>query len=81
MIGLGERRADAARKPHGVLRRCEILGDDGELVPAQPADEVDLAHAFLQSRRDLGEQSIAGGVAERVVDVVETVEVEGEHRH
>ena len=81
MIGLAERGADAARKPHGVLRRLEVLGDDGELVAAEPPDEIDLAHAFLQPRRDLREQRIAGGMAERVVDVLEAVEIEAEHRH
>ena len=81
MIGLAERGADAAREPHGILRRVDVLGDDGKLVAAQPADQVDFAHALLEPRRDLGEQSIAGGVAERVVDVLEAVEVEPEHRH
>lgn len=32
MIGLSERGADAAGKPHGILRRIEILGHDGEFV-------------------------------------------------
>ncbi len=46
MIGLTERGADAAGEPHGVLRRFEILGDDGKLVTAQAADEIDFAGAL-----------------------------------
>ena len=63
MIGLAERGADAAGEPHGVLRRIEILGDNGELVTAQAADEIDLAGALFESGRDFGEQGIAGRVA------------------
>jgi hypothetical protein len=81
MIGLSERGADAAGKPHGILRRIEILGHDGEFVATQPADEIDLAGALLQPRRHLGEQRIAGSVTKRVVDVLKAVEVEAEHRH
>ena len=67
-IGLAERRADPPRQAHGIVRRLEILGDDGELIAAKPADEIGLAHILAKPRGDLGEQSIAGGVAERVVD-------------
>jgi hypothetical protein len=45
------------------------------------SDEIDLAGALLQPRRHLGEQRIAGSVTKRVVDVLEAVEVEAEHRH
>jgi hypothetical protein len=81
MVGLGERGANAACEPHGILRRFEILGDNGELVAAEAPDEIDLAHTLLQPGRDLGQQRIAGGVAERVIDVLEAVEIEAEHRH
>jgi len=81
MIGRAERVADSAREPHGILGRIEILGDDGELVAAEAPDEINLAHTLLQPGRDLGQQRIAGGVAERVIDVLEAVEIEAEHRH
>ena len=81
MIGLAERGADASRKPHGVFRRSEVLGDDGELVAAKTADQVDVAHALLEPCRDLLEQCIAGGMAERIVHVLEAVEIEPEHGH
>jgi hypothetical protein len=55
MIGLGERGADAACEPHGILRRFEILGDDGKLVAAKAPDQIDLAHTLFQPRRDFGE--------------------------
>jgi hypothetical protein len=36
---------------------------------------------LLEPGRDLGQQRIAGGVPERVIDVLEAVEIEAEHRH
>jgi hypothetical protein len=45
------------------------------------ADQVRLAHALLEARGDLFEQRIAGGMAERIVHILEAVEVEPEHRH
>ena len=81
VVGLAESGADPSREPHGVLRCGEILGDDGKLIAAQAADQVRLADAFLEARRDLCEQRIAGGMAKRVVHVLEAVEVESEHRH
>ena len=52
---------------------------DGELVSAETGDEIVLAHGRLQSRRNLDQQRVADGVAERVVDVLEAVEIEKEH--
>ncbi|ODS03010.1 hypothetical protein AUC71_12115 [Methyloceanibacter marginalis] len=75
-----QRIAEAAGKPHGILGRLDLLSDDGELVTAKPADEIDLSNIFLQARGDLLQQRIAGGMAERVVHLLEAVEVETEHR-
>ncbi len=57
----------------------QLLEQDAELVAAPPADRVPGAHAGDKPRRDLLEQEVAGGVAERVVDRLEPVEVEVEH--
>ena len=49
--------------------------------PPRRPDQVEIAHAFLQPRRNLFEQRIAGGMAERIVHVLEAVEIEPEHGH
>jgi hypothetical protein len=57
-----------------------MLGEDGELVAAQPRDEVALAHRGHQPLADDDQGLIAGGVAIDVVDLLEAVEVEHEQR-
>src|SRR3990172_1895944 len=53
--------------------------EDAELVPAQPCDRVALAKRPLQPGCELLEQDVAGVVAERVVDLLEAVEVHEEN--
>ncbi len=53
-------------------------GQDGELVPAQPADDVGLPEALLQDEGDLGEGPVAHLVPAGVVDLLEVVDVEVE---
>ena len=65
-------------------RRREIgraRQQDRELVAAQPGDGVGRAQRPLQARPDFGQQQIAELMAERVVDVLEAVEVEQQDRH
>ena len=52
-----------------------------ELVAAQPRHGVDPAQRPLQPRTDLGQQQVAEVMPESVVDVLEAVEVEQQHRH
>ena len=54
--------------------------DDGEFVAAEPRQHVGGAQRRSQAAGDLPEQFIAGGMAERIVDVLETVEVEHQDR-
>src|SRR5208282_5877007 len=70
------------------LRRqnCRISGvakpglNDGELVAAETRDRVDLPQALLEPLCDRHEQLVSHLVAERVVDVLELIEVEKEDR-
>ena len=50
--------------------------NDGELVAAEPASTSVSRKSCLEPRRDLPQQGIAGGMAERIVDVLEPVEVQ-----
>ena len=48
-------------------------------VAAQPADVLAAPQRRAQALRELGEDEIAGGVAHRVVDRLEAVDVDEEH--
>ena len=53
---------------------------DREFVAAQPRHRVMLGDAFAEAAGDLFQQRVADGMAERIVDVLEVVEVETQHR-
>ena len=61
-------------------RHAALLDEHGELVAAEPRRGVARADAGEQPPRQLDQQLVAGGVAEGVVDVLEVVEVDEEHR-
>ena len=54
--------------------------DDGELVAAEPGDEIAGPDAFLEARGHRFEQLVADHVSERIVDALELVDVDIEHR-
>lgn len=55
--------------------------DDRELVAARTGDEILLADRGAHARGDAAQECIARGMPERVVDRLETVEVERQHAH
>ena len=57
-------------------RQRELAGDNHELVAAEPSNCVGLADRGGQSRCDRPQQFIARGVAERVIDRLEVVEID-----
>lgn len=61
-------------------RRVVHLQQDAELVAAQPRDRVLRAHHLRQSVGRGDQELVAGLVPHRVVDGVEVVEVQEEHR-
>ena len=62
-------------------RSVRQLGhDDGEFVAAEPGQKVIVLQLARDQMRDFPEQFIAGGVAERVVDLLEAVEIEQQQR-
>ena len=56
-----------------------VFDDHDELVAAEACNGVGPAQAVDHALRDLGEETIAGIVAQAVVDELEPVEVEEEH--
>ena len=79
-------------RPRAADRREQLLGDDacvalvrpredhGELVAAAARDDVGLAQRPLEHLGEADHETVTGGVAKRIVDVLEAVEVEREHR-
>jgi hypothetical protein len=65
----------------GVGRIAHFLQHHDELVAAEPRHGVAAAQRPRQPRRHLLEDLVADVVAERVVDVLEPVEVEEHQRH
>ena len=64
-----------------VLGMAQLGEDDRELVAAEAGHGVVVAHALAQPARHLQQQLVAGGVAERVVDGLEVIDVDEHHRH
>ena len=62
------------------LRRVGLGLDQQELLAAEAAEHVALAHALVHQARELLQQPIAGQMPVRVVVVLEVVDVEHEDR-
>ena len=58
----------------------DVLADDHELVAAEPRDRVGRAHGGREPARERDQHRVAGGVAVEVVDALEVVDVDVEHR-
>ena len=77
-------RADGGNDaPGDRLQRIRVGragGDDGEFVAAEAGDQIVAAHDAAQALRDVENELVADMVAERVVDVLEVIEIDVEHR-
>ena len=70
---LGEQRlGDGA----GLLVRGQVGDQDAELVAAEAGDHLVLLERGAQALGDLLQETVAGVVAERVVDLLEVIEVD-----
>ena len=70
--------SDVADDPR--LLRVDVADEHGELVAAEAGAHVGGAQEFLDAAGDLDEEFVAEVVAAGVVDVLEAVEVEEDHR-
>ena len=79
-----ERLRDRGHEPlgegGGAFWLAQARLHDREFVAAEPRDGVGLPHRGREPRRHLLEQPIAGAMAAQVVDVLEAIEVEAQHR-
>ena len=79
--GRGDGGPEPAGEGEGLVDPHDVLHEDDELVAAEAGHRVGGTHDPLEPAGHLDEQVVADGVAERVVDDLEPVEVEEEHRH
>ena len=81
-IGMEARAPPRSATPSPVRRRLlQALLHQRELVAAEPGPSVAGAGDGLEAVGDLAQQRVAGQMAERVVDLLELVEIEQHHRH
>ena len=74
-----EREDDLLRAERRIVRMHDVREQYEELVAALPAYRVGAAYAGLQALRHRFQQLIADGVAQRIVDVLESIEIDVEH--
>jgi hypothetical protein len=79
-VGCGQLVQKVGGHVGSVARARNTLEHHHELVPAQACDGVGLAHGREQALTDLNQQVVAHLVAEGIVDVLETVEIEEQYR-
>ncbi len=77
---LAQLREQVVRDRARVRGAREVAQQHAELVAAEARDRVRLLERGAQAHRHLLEQPVAGVVAERVVDLLEVVEVDQHHR-
>ena len=75
------RRADGGSERAGVLLVAHAGQDEGEFVAAGSRDQRALAGRDGKASADFLEHGVAGGMAERVVDRLEPVEIEDAQRN
>ena len=78
--GSRERADDPLGEQAGMGRLAAALLDDRELVAAEAGDQLVAAHHRAQPVGDLDQQLVAGRMAVNVVDRLEAVEVDAQHR-
>ncbi len=77
---LTERSNQLARHMAGVFRLGHIAQQHDEFVVAEAAEQVAIAQMLMQARRGELEQVVAGGVAKRIVDAFEAIQINQQHR-
>ena len=79
-IGIADRLQQPSRQQHRILGARQPALDDGEFVGVEAGERVLLAQGGAQALGDAAQQLVADAVAERIVDRLEIVEAEHQHR-
>ena len=80
LVALAQMVDDAPGETGGVLVRFDVLLEHHEFVAAEPRHEILRAQHFAQPVGDRAQQLVAAGMAERVVDLLELIEVDEQQR-
>ena len=80
LVALAQAVDDAAGQAGGVLVRLDVLLEHDEFVAAEARDEILRPQHFAQPVGDRAQQLVAAGMTERVVDLLELVEVDEQQR-
>ena len=76
---LGDRAGYPGHDAHDALDAASVRQHDDELVPAQARNRIAGSHVAHQPPRHLDQDAVAGCVPERIVDVLEVVQVHEQH--
>ena len=76
LVALAQVIDDSPGEAGGVLGRFDVLLKHHEFVAAEPRDEILRAQHRAQPVGDGAQQLVAAGMTERVVDLLELIEVD-----
>ena len=76
IVGAAERVEHARRERLALLERFDRRLQNDELVAAEARDDVGVADGVAQPLGDRLQQHVAAGMAQRVVDLLELVEID-----
>ena len=79
--GHGNRFEDFIRKFAGNFRAFYSALHDGKFITAETRHGVTFTHAAREPFRHASQQLVAQGVAKRVVDLLEAIEIDTEQRY
>ena len=74
-----EAREHAARDHGGAVFVFEVFAKNGKFVTPEACDVITLAHELAEAGCRFDQQLVACGVAHRVIDLLESVEIDKEH--
>src|SRR5690606_25392263 len=80
LVSLREPLDDTAGERGRLLRRPDILLKHHELVAAEPGDEILRTQHSPQPVGDHAQQAVAAGMTERIVDLLELIEIDEQQR-
>ena len=78
--GLAQRRQQLAGDAFDIVAFGGFLQDDDEFVAAEPRHDVARTQRAAQPAGDFHQQHVAGIMAQRIVDDLEAVEIDEQHR-
>jgi len=76
----GQNAADALRDRLELVTLIDVRHDDRELVAAQTPDELFAPQRAAQALRDFSQNLVAGTMTDGIVDRLESVDVDKQHR-